>query len=111
MAERTTVVFDDPELARRLKVAAAERGVPLKRLIEEAVRAYLGPAPEAETKPFDWDSFDAWQREVEEREAADDSSYPEDLSDVKEYLYPLQEEHRPGWLRVAEAPSRYDAGK
>ena len=110
MAERLTVVFDDAELARRLKVSAAERGVSQKRIIEEAVRAYLGPEPAAETKTFDWDAFDAWQHEVELREAEDQSDDAEDLADVKGNLYSSPEQPT-RWLRVAEEPARYDAGK
>ena len=44
MADRLTVVFDDPELYRRLKVRAAEEGVAMKSIIEDAVAAYLGSA-------------------------------------------------------------------
>ena len=38
----------------------------LKRLIEDALRAYLGP--ESSEKPFDWDAFDRWQEEAERRD-------------------------------------------
>lgn len=111
MAERlTVVVFDDAELARRLKVSAAECGVSQERLIEDAVRAYLGPEPAAGAKTFDWDAFDAWQQEVELREAGDEREYPDDLSDVKGYLYSAPEQPT-RWRRVAEEPERYDAGK
>ncbi|MCC7366169.1 MAG: hypothetical protein IT303_17530 [Dehalococcoidia bacterium] len=106
MSERMTVVFDDTELARRLKVAAAERGVPLKRLIEEAVRAFLGPDPRAEAPAFNWAAFEAWQDEVEAREASDPGYSPDDLSDVKLHLY-TPAEPRLG-LRVAESPAEYD---
>jgi hypothetical protein len=64
MPERLTVVFDDDMLYRRLKVRAAEESVPIKKLIEDAVREYLGPGEEPE-KAFDWDAFDRWQSEVE----------------------------------------------
>lgn len=63
MSERLTVVFDDGSLYRRLKVAAAEAHVPLKRMVEDAIRAYLGPEAPAE-RPFDWDAYDRWQEEV-----------------------------------------------
>ncbi len=64
MSERLTVVFDDDTLYRRLKVLAAENHVPLKRVVEDAVRAYLGPEL-PEPKTFDWDVYDRWQAEVE----------------------------------------------
>jgi hypothetical protein len=103
-----TVVFDDAELYRRLKVRAAERGVPMKRLIEEAVRGYLGPAPEAELKPIDWDAFDNWMKEVEEADA--DAGDVLDLSDIKRHLYgyPGPADHR---LALAEERAPYDAGE
>ena len=65
MSERLTVVFDDDTLYRRLKVLAAENHVPLKRVVEDAVRAYLGPELPV-PKAFDWDVYDRWQAEVEQ---------------------------------------------
>ena len=71
MPERLTVVFEDEGLYRRLKMRAAADGTPIKRLIEEALRDYLGPEESGE-KTFDWDAFDQWQDEVEDlNEAAE----------------------------------------
>jgi hypothetical protein len=69
MSERLTVVFDDAGLYRRLKVRAAESGQPLKRIVEDALVAYLGPEA-AEPKPFDWAAYDSWQEEMAELNAA-----------------------------------------
>lgn len=41
MAKRMTVVFDDEELYRDLKVEAARRGRPAKDIVAEAVREWL----------------------------------------------------------------------
>lgn len=106
MSERLTVVFDDDELYRRLKVWAAERGVPVKRVIQDAVASYIGPAPESLFKPIDWDAFQEWQREAE---ALDQQvgPYSPRLSSVKESLY-ASDDDRPQ-LRLAEERAEYDA--
>lgn len=65
MSERLTVVFDDSNLYRRLKIAAAESHVPMKRVVEDAIRAYLGPETPA-AAALDWDAYDRWQEEVAE---------------------------------------------
>jgi hypothetical protein len=86
--ERLTVVFDDPDLYRKLKVRAAEEGIAMKRIIEDALAQYLDgtrPAavPRETTRFVDWDSWDAFQAELD--------SLPEevtpDASDIKHQLY------------------------
>jgi hypothetical protein len=110
MSERLTVVFDDAALYRRLKVYAAEHDLPLKHVIERAVRQYLGPAAEdAATKPFDWDAYDRWQAEVAAMEAELGDGEPDDYADVKRHLYPVGDEHRPARLLIAEERKPYDA--
>ncbi|MFN0094844.1 MAG: hypothetical protein ACKVVT_08715 [Dehalococcoidia bacterium] len=68
MAEqRMTVVFDDEAVARRLRLFSAEHGVSMKEVIQDALRAYLGPdvaQVKKQAKPFDWDAYDKWQGEV-----------------------------------------------
>jgi hypothetical protein len=86
---RLTVVFDDPDLYRRLKIRAAEDGVTLKALVESAIRELLSePVAEAGggLKPVDWDEYDRWQEEAARRDA-ESPDYPRDLSNVKKYLY------------------------
>ena len=113
MSARLTVVLDDEDLYRRLKVKAAEDGVPMKDLVEAGLRRVLGEAaaaPEVEPKSFDWDRHEAlmeqFRKEDEELgiEAAD---YPADLSDIKHHLYgyPKQAERRA--LRIAEEKLEY----
>jgi hypothetical protein len=105
---RFTVVFDDPELYRRLKVRAAEVGAPVKVLLEQAVRMLLdgGQPAGAQLKEWDWDEWDRWQEEARERDA-DSAGYARDLSNVKEYLYG-REDHPP--LRMlAEERTPYGA--
>jgi hypothetical protein len=104
---RLTVVFDDPELYRRLKVRAAEDGVPIKRLVEEAIRGHLDARAGApRLKAFDWDEFDAWQAEADQRDAATTEPVPDDLSDVKHHLYGRA--RQPRVLRIAEERAEYD---
>lgn len=86
MSERLTVVFDDPNLYRRLKIAAAEGHLPIKRLVEDAIRAYLGPELPA-VGAFDWNAYDRWQEEVAELNAG------------------IEE---PGGARILTLPVRYD---
>lgn len=107
MSERLTVVFDDSALYRRLKVAAAERREPVKRIIEEAVAAYLGPEI-AVPQAFDWAAFEAWQAEGDMLAADLPDDGVSDLSNVKRYLYEVSE-HRPAVRRVAEGRTPYNA--
>jgi len=107
VSERMTMVFDDEALARRLRVRAAESGVPIKRIIEDALREYLGPETAA-PKLFDWDAYDRWTDEV--RELPEEPGTPTDLSNVKEYLYGYEHSPRPVTM-VAEERAEYDAGQ
>jgi hypothetical protein len=107
-APRLTVVFDDPELYRRLKVRAAKDGVTLKALVEVAVRELLGdPILEAggSLKPVDWDAYDRWQEEAERRDL-ESPDYPHDLSNVKKYLYG-RPDHEPALALLAEEREEY----
>jgi hypothetical protein len=113
MADRLTVVFDDPELYRRLKVRAAEEGVAMKRIIEDAVAAYLGSA-ETSSAPvhfapaLDWEAWDELQARLD---AIDEEPTP-DASDVKHQLYgaPRRRLTPWGWAMIAEDQAEYDAG-
>ena len=106
MSERMTVVFDDTALFRRLKVAAAERAVPVKRIIEDAVASYLGPEA-SQAKAFDWNAFERWQAEGDELSASLADDGVRDYSDVKLHLYGRSRE-RP-LARLAEESTEYDA--
>ncbi len=105
MSDRLTVVFDDPTLYRRIKVRAAEDGMPVKKLIEDALQRYLGPADGG--RVFDFAAFKQWQTEIDESIEAENDQ-PTDLSNVKKYLYAY-----PGrettYHHVAEEPLEYDA--
>jgi hypothetical protein len=109
MSERLTVVFDDTNLYRRLKIAAAESHVPMKRVVEDAIRAYLGPETPA-AAPLDWDAYDRWQEEVAELnqdlEAAEAASRVINLP----VRYDREDEHeRPTMIRsMAEEPTPYE---
>jgi hypothetical protein len=109
MGARLTVVLDDEELYRRLKVKAAEDGVSMKDLIEEGLRHVLGERKaEPEPKVFDWERYEEMLEEFRKEDEAlgiDPSSYPTDLSDIKHHLYgrPKRE------LRVAEERGAYSA--
>ncbi len=115
MTDRLTVVFDDPDLYRRVKVRAAEDGVTVKSLIERGLRELLGEAHGGTSgndmrKEWDWDAYDRWQAEAEELDRALGGDYPRDLSNVKKYLYgddrpPM----RPRVGMVAEERAVYDA--
>jgi len=105
MSDRLTVVFDDPTLYRRIKVRAAEDGVPVKKLIEDALRRYLGPADGS--RLFDFDTFKQWQTEIDESIEADHDQ-PTDLSNVKKHLYGYPEREA-RYHQVAEEPIEYDA--
>ena len=95
MSARLTVVLDDEELYRRLKVKAAQDGVPMKDLIERGLRSVLeGAAPPAgPAKAFDWDAYEAMLARLEEQDAAQLYGYPE----------------RTRRWTAAEEPAQYDA--
>lgn len=110
------MVFDNPELYRELKVFAAERGVPMKQVIEEALTAHLrGPAREARidapggTRVLDWDQWDSFQAQLD---AIAEEPGLDDASDIKHQLYgsPPRELTERGWRYAAEEPAQYDAG-
>ena len=105
MSDRLTVVFDDPTLYRRIKVRAAEDGMPVKKLIEDALQRYLGPADGG--RVFDFEAFKRWQDEADETIAGDDAA-PTDLSDVKKHLYGYPKREA-SYHHVAEEPIEYDA--
>lgn len=109
MSARLTVVLDDEDLYRRLKVKAADDGVAMKDLVEEGLRRVLGETEAApEPKYFDWDKYEAMLEEFRKEDEAlgiDPESYPTDLSDVKHHLYGYPKRE----LRVAEERSRYVA--
>lgn len=111
MSARLTVVLDDEELYRRLKVKAAQDGVPMKELIERGLRSVLEGVgtPAAPPKAFDWDAYEAMLARLEEQDAALDlgpAELPADLSDVKRQLYGYAGRAR-RWT-AAEEPARYD---
>ncbi|HEX6031275.1 MAG TPA: hypothetical protein VFY90_07570, partial [Tepidiformaceae bacterium] len=62
MSARLTVVLDDEDLYRRAKVWAAERGVPLKQVVESALRSYLG-SDRREPPRFTREMWEQWQAE------------------------------------------------
>lgn len=110
MSARLTIVLDDEELYRRLKVKAAEDGVPMKDLIQRGIRSVVGAdAPARAPRAFDWDAYEAMLDRIDAADAAsnvDPESIPDDLSDIKRYLYG---EHRPAYLQVAEERAEYSA--
>lgn len=115
MSDRLTVVFDDPELYRRLKVHAAAEGIPMKRLIQEAIRAHLDAAGSgtaaatAGPSAVDWAEWDRMQQELD---AIEETPSP-DASDVKSQLYGQRRRRleRDGWATIAaEERVQYDAG-
>jgi hypothetical protein len=110
MSERLTVVFDDADLYRRLKVTAARRGLPAKQLIQDAVRSYLGEDLDSRPpKPFDWEHFEEWQREVDALDADADAAdgAPANLSNITGHRGEVAE-HEPA-LRIAEGRTEYDS--
>jgi hypothetical protein len=113
MSARLTVVLDDEDLYRRLKVKAALDGVPMKELIERGLRLVVetGAAPGTEAKAFDWDEYEAMLERLEEQDRAlglETASLPEDLSDIKRYLYGTVEADRPRPHMAAEESAPYD---
>lgn len=111
MAERLTVVFDNPDVYRDLKVFAARRGVPMKQVIQEAITAYLHASaePAGARRLLDWEQWDSFQAELD---AIAEEPGLEDASDIKHQLYsaPPRELTEHGWRYAAEEPAPYDAG-
>jgi hypothetical protein len=101
MSARLTIVLDDEDLYRDLKVRAAREGVPLKRVVEQALRAFL-EAGEREAPAFSWEKWMEHRRSAEELDE-ELGPGPEDLSDIKHHLC--------GWPKhgqVAEDRAAYD---
>ena len=110
VSDRLTVVFDDPTLYRRIKVRAAEDGVPVKEIIEAALVAYLSKG-KVERAPFDFDAFTRWQADMDAMDRANrpGPEDPPDLSDIKHHLYGYPRRALRGTeQRVAEEPTFYD---
>jgi hypothetical protein len=111
VSDRLTVVFDDPTLYRRVKIRAAEQGVPVKKLIEAAIEAFLAAGAPAR-KPFDFEAFARWQAGMD---ALDRANPPapgelENLSDIKHHLYGYdRREERANISLVAEDRAEYGA--
>ncbi len=109
---RLTVVFDDDALYRRLKVRAAEDGVPMKSLVQQALSGFLessegqGATVPKDEKEWDWKAFDRWQEQVRKEEERTYTAYPPDLSDVKKYLY--GEDRQIPVRMIAEERAEYD---
>ena len=108
VSDRLTVVFDDSTLYRRIKVRAAEEGIPVKELIEAALVAYL--KEKVERAPFDFEAFTRWQAEMDALDAANPPGpdEPPDLSDIKHHLYGYPRRAARESLKVAEEPATYD---
>lgn len=110
MGARLTVVLDDEDLYRQAKVYAAHQGIPLKSVIEGALRSYLrgdrgvGEVPIGEEKRFDWEAFEEHLRTAEQLDA-DLGPGATDLSNVKKYLY-----DHPKWERRAGEDTSRAAG-
>ena len=85
MTARLTVVFDDEELYRRAKIRAAEEGVPLKRIVEEALSAYIASGSSHPRRVLTGAEMLAWATEAARYD--EDPDGPDDLSDIKHYLY------------------------
>ena len=115
MSARLTVVLDDEELYRKLKVKAAHDGVSMKQLVEDGLRMVLeAAAPEAQpnAKEFSWERYEAMLEQFRKEDEAlgiDDSSYPTDLSDIKHHLYGYPKAAERRALRIAEEKASYDA--
>ena len=105
MSARLTVVLDDEDLYRKAKVRAVEDGVPLKALIEAALRGYLERGSETiEPVEWDWEAYDRWQAEVERLGAELGDAVPADLSDIKHHLYGAPARRRVRMLAEDSAP-------
>jgi hypothetical protein len=115
MSARLTVVLDDEDLYRKLKVKAAEDGVPMKDLVETGLRMVLDEAaPDAQPqgKEFNWERYEAMMEEFRKEDEAlgvEESSYPTDLSDIKHHLYGYPKAAERRAIRVAEEKTAYDA--
>lgn len=114
MPDRLTVVFDDPELYRRLKMFSASEGIAMKRLVEEALTEFLDARMRASEggarlapKVLDWEQWEAAGAEFEA--LAEPGEGPTDLSDIKRHLYhyPQRALTAEGWKSVAEEPAPY----
>lgn len=112
MSARLTVVLDDEDLYRRLKVRAAEEHVSMKDLVEAGLRKVLeqSPATESGGRAFDWERYEDLmaQFRAEDEASGGRPEYPADLSDVKHHLYGYPKASERGSLRVAEEPAEYD---
>lgn len=119
MSARLTVVLDDEDLYRRLKVKAAEDGVPMKDLVESGLRMVLNDAPGASEpvaasggKEFSWERYEEMMRqwEEEDRKLGRAADYPTNLSDIKHHLYGYPPQPGPAEraLRIAEERMEYD---
>lgn len=116
MSARLTVVLDDEELYRRLKVKAAQDGTSMKDIVEAGLRLVLDVPAEPDeasevTKPFNWDRYESLLEEFRKEDEAlglDPTSLPTDLSDVKHQLYGYPP-RTPAGLRVAEERTEYTA--
>jgi plasmid stability protein len=113
MSARLTVVLEDEDLYRRLKVKAAQDGTSMKDLVEAGLRRVLGDSSAAGgSRDFDWDRYEAMMQEweAEDRELGiEDADYPTDLSDIKQHLYGHQKASAKPTLRVAEERAPYSA--
>ncbi len=114
MSARLTVVLDDEELYRRLKVKAAQDGVPMKDLIERGLRLVIEQAgsPAVAAKAFDWDEYEAMLERLREEDEAlgiDPEGLPTDLSEIKHHLYGYPKPAGRLPYMAAEEPAQYDA--
>jgi hypothetical protein len=115
MSARLTVVLDDEELYRKLKVKAAHDGVPMKQLVEDGLRMVLDaavPQAQAEGREFSWERYEAMLEQFRKEDEAlgiAESSYPTDLSDIKHHLYGYPKTADRRALRIAEEKASYDA--
>jgi len=120
MPSRMTVVFDDPNLYRQVKIRAAEEGIPAKAVVEHALKELFEREQRLQNdistmlgrttaKPVDWEAWEAWQAEVDrlDRELGPG---PTDLSNVKKHLYGEESTYadRPGYAQVAEERAEFD---
>ncbi|HMO97345.1 MAG TPA: hypothetical protein PKD27_14635 [Tepidiformaceae bacterium] len=111
MSARLTIVLDDEELYRRLKVKAAEDGVPMKDLVERGIRMVVGQAAKNTRRPaeFDWGAYEAMLNRLQTADARAGialETLPHDLSDIKKHLYGT---HGGGGLIAAEERVDYNA--
>jgi len=115
MPDRLTVVFDNPDVYRRLKLLSANEGIPMKRLVEQALlnlleaRGRESAEPRLAAKVLDWDRWDAAGAEFDAL-GEDAAEGPTNLSDIKHQLYdyPPRALTAEGWKSVAEEPAPSD---